>query len=304
MSTSEPNRLYAAINAKLASLLESSPDLPSWHERWKNLGEQSTDEERLGVYQAIRDSGFLPASAGFYLVSWQIDNVASRRSEKELSQLEEQLSAIEEAEGLTEEGFWSSGEAPDEYVEILEQYQDTWYRIFAATLDEHGERAMASLFRTDPAEFERRSEAGQEFFHGPLPADFADVPAWLDSLIEDVAASMTSQNLLGPLGFLWSEEDGFCEVDVYPAPVELVGGSEDGAVVSPGFSLDLENLRTSFDRVDDLGWNAFGWPNGDGPFVWVEGAYHEREVFLRVMAQAPEDEEPGAKYRLPGLDPE
>jgi hypothetical protein len=58
-------------------------------------------------------------------------------------------------------------------------------------------------------------------------------------------------------------------------------------------------LRNAFERVDELGWNAFGWPDGDGPFISIEGGYLGHDVYLRVLAEAPEGEEPGAKLRVP-----
>ena len=84
----------------------------------------------------------------------------------------------------------------------------------------------------------------------------SDTPAWLNSLVEVVADATTSQGVPGPLGFRYSEEDGFWDVLVYPLPVELVGGAHDGGVVSPCFSLDLEEVRAAFTRVDDVAWNA------------------------------------------------
>jgi hypothetical protein len=53
--------------------------------------------------------------------------------------------------------------------------------------------------------------------------------------------------------------------------------------VAPGFTLDLEGLRAAFDRVDDLGWNALGLHDADGPHVRVEGQYRSHEVWLRVL---------------------
>ncbi len=85
---------------------------------------------------------------------------------------------------------------------------------------------------------------------------------------------------------------------MFPNSVELVGGAEDGAVVNPLFSIDLDQLRSAFDRVDDFGWNAFGWNDGDGPFIWVEGVHLGRPVFLRVLAEDPGGEEPRAKVHL------
>jgi hypothetical protein len=91
------------------------------------------------------------------------------------------------------------------------------------------------------------------------------------------------------------EEEGCWEIWVYPTPVELVGGRHDGEVVAPGFSLDLEQLRDEFDSIAALGWNSLGLNLPQGPHVYVEGVFQGREVYLQVLAYAPEDEEPGLK---------
>src|SRR3954469_23280689 len=100
MSTRDNDPLHAAIDAKLAGLIVASPTPPDWHEPWRRLGPESTDEERLAVYRAIRDSGSLPEDAGFYLVSWQIDAMASHHAEVALRHLEDPLNAIERDHGL------------------------------------------------------------------------------------------------------------------------------------------------------------------------------------------------------------
>ncbi|MEK6235342.1 MAG: hypothetical protein N2C14_11595 [Planctomycetales bacterium] len=53
--------LYAAINAKLTQIVESSPAPPVWHDAWMRLRTNTPEEERLRVYQAVRDSGCLPS---------------------------------------------------------------------------------------------------------------------------------------------------------------------------------------------------------------------------------------------------
>jgi hypothetical protein len=70
--------------------------------------------------------------------------------------------------------------------------------------------------------------------------------------------------------------------------------------VAPGFALDLERLRAAFDRVDDFGWNALRLNDPDGPYVWVEGDYRGHDIWLRVLSQAPEDEDPGMKLDVSG----
>jgi hypothetical protein len=129
----------------------------------------------------------------------------------------------------------------------------------------------------------------------------SDTPAWLTSLVEVVADAMTSHGVPGPLGFRYREEDGAWDVLVHPLPVELVGGAHDGGVVSPCFALDLEQVRSAFTRVDDVAWTAHAaGPEDEGPCISWEGEYDGHEVWLRVLAFAPDDEEPGMKLDTTG----
>jgi len=290
------------INGKLTSLFDQLADKPSWYGRWHRLSLESTEEERLTVYQAVRDSGILPEDAGFYLVSWQVDALAEHVAETTLRDLDERLSAIERKHRLEEDEVWEPDEAPPEYQAALRQYHDAWDELFAAQLEQHGEQALAALFRTDRAEYERRSEAGRLFFHGRNAVDVLDDSDWLGSLLEAVSASLEPESPMGPLALRSGEEEGFWEVDVYPSPVELLGGADDGALAFPPFSLDLEQLRVTFARIDSTGWNSFGWYDEEGPFVWIEGSFQGHDVFLRVLAQAPEGEDPGAKLRVTRKD--
>jgi hypothetical protein len=295
MNARDNDPLHAAINAKLAVVVEASSTTPGWHDAWTELGPESTEEERLRVYQAVRDSGCLPPDAGFYLVCWQIDAMASQDAEISLCHSDEQMRAIEEAHGLEEDEFWPPGKAPKEYEELRRAYQTTWDGIFTEKLEEFGEHDMARQFRADPDGFHGCSKAGQEFFHGPQEPEESDAPEWLYALVETVAGNMTTFSGPGPLGFLYQEEEGVWEIVIYPKPVELIGGADDGDIVAPGFSLDLEDLRGEFERVDAVSRQSLGYPNGEGPHVSIEGVYQGHEVFVQVLAYAPEDEEPGMK---------
>jgi hypothetical protein len=281
---------YAAIDARLAGIVAASPNLPAWHQDWMRLRPQSPDEERLAVYRAIRDSGCLPDEAGFYLVAWQIDAMTRPEAETDLRHFEERLHAIQRAHGLGEDDAWVVGQTPVEYQTVQHQYFDAWDEIYVRKLAECGEQEMAALFVADRDAFERRNGLGREFFYGP-----ADPEAWLDDLAEAVAGNMEAVSAPGPLGFRHREEDGFWVVMIYPKSVELVGGADDGEVVAPAFSLDLEGLRSIFERVDDFTWLSLGFPLGDGPHVSIEGVYQGHEVYVQILAYAPEDEEPGMK---------
>jgi len=304
MNTRDNDPLHAPINAELANIVQAASTRPAWYEEWMRLGPESTEQERLAVYQAVRDSGCLPEEAGFYLVSWQIDAMTSLDAETRLADLDDQMRAIEEAHGLEEGEFWPPGKAPEEYEELRRRHQAAWDQMYVAKPAEFGEHEMAQQYRSDPEGFHRRSEAGRTFFHGPEEPDDADAPGWVYGLAETVAGNMTSISGPAPIGFLYSQEGGRWELIVYPKSVELVGGAEDGQIVSPGYSLDLEQLRGAFDRVDACSWESLGNPDDEGPHVSIEGVYQGHEVFLRVLAYAPEDDEPGMKLDTTGRRPD
>ncbi len=154
---------------------------------------------------------------------------------------------------------------------------------------------MAQLFRAGREQFDRLSEAGRRFFHGGLPEEDSEEPAWLDDLLEAVAHCVEPDSPMGPLGMRYWEEDDFWEIRIFPTPVELVGGAQDGAVVLPGFTLDLRELQAAFEEIVECVWNALGLNVPEGPHVAIEGTFQGHEVYLQVLARPPEDEEPGLK---------
>ena len=122
-------------------------------------------------------------------------------------------------------------------------------------------------------------------------------PTWMEDLIDSVSGCMEAHDVMGPFGYRWGEEDEFWEIIVYPTPIELVGGYADGENVSPGFSLDIKELSCSFDEVAEVRWQAhnFGVHDFDGPHISIEGVYQGHQIWLRVMGEAPKDEEPGVQ---------
>jgi hypothetical protein len=285
---------HRAIDAKLAAILEGRTEQPGWYEAWRRLTAESTDEERLSVYQAVRDSGLVPKDAGFYLVSWQIGQMAELLAETALREIDDRLEAIRTAHGLGEDDYWSPGEVPPEYRDVSEEYERASEDLFIQVLEAHGEHDMATLYRNDNETYEQRDEAGREYFHGPFRG-VVDDAEWLDLLLDNVGACVSADSPMEGLSLLHREEDGFWEVDIFPDSVELVGGANDGAIVTPLFSINLDELRSVFEMVDDFGWNAFGWHDGDGPFIWVEGLYLGRPIYLRVLAEDPRDDPPRTK---------
>jgi hypothetical protein len=299
MTTPDDHPVYAAINAKLAVIAASIP-APPWHEAWARLRPRSTDRERLAVYQAVRAACSVPAEAGFFLVALVLELLTDERVEEGLHAAEERLESIRQKYGLEEDTPADAGEVPAEYRAAMQQVHDAWDALYATSMEEFGEQQMVQLFRTDREQFDQLYETGRQFFHGlggetDSEEDDAANDAWLDGLYEAVAGCVEADSPMGPLGLRYRVEDGFWEVWVYPTPVELVGGAFDGKVVAPGFTLDLEEMRSAFDSVVAFSWNALAlnWP--EGPHVSIEGVFQGREVYLQVLAYAPEGEEPGLK---------
>jgi len=288
--------LHAAINAKLAEIAAASAPPPPWYAAWSRLGSQSTDLERLAVYQAVRAAGSVPADASFFLIAWMLDLLTDERAEEGLRETEANLEAVRQQYGLEEDTPADSEDVPDEYRAALQQVQDAWDALYATALEEHGEHDLARLFREDEAAFDERYEAGRQFFHGEEHDDEVEDDDWLDTLLEEIGGCLEAESLMGPLGVRYREEEGCWELWVYPTPVEVVGGRHDGEVVVPGFSLDLELLRACFDSVVAVHWNALGLNCPEGPHVALDGIFQGREIYLQVLACVPEGEAPGWKF--------
>ncbi len=88
MSTKNRVRLHAVIDARLSAIATSLREPPPWNEPWLRLGTESTWEERLFVCQAVRNSGSIPAEAGYFLVSWIIEDRALVTESDRLDSLE------------------------------------------------------------------------------------------------------------------------------------------------------------------------------------------------------------------------
>jgi hypothetical protein len=124
--------------------------------------------------------------------------------------------------------------------------------------------------------------------------------SWMTELVEAVADCMEAYSPMGALGWRYHEDDELVALIVYPTPVELVGGEHDGAIVLPGFSLDVQALQTVFERVTAFHWYAqgVGPDDEDGPHLSLEGTFQGHLVWLRVLAEAPDDEEPGLQLDM------
>ncbi len=121
------------------------------------------------------------------------------------------------------------------------------------------------------------------------------IPEWLEDLMATIGDCLTAHSPMGPLGWYAFEEEGMTELIIFPKTVLFVGGEMDGELGVPGFSFDVQTLLKAFERVDAVQWNSQGMGphDEDGAHFSIEGIFQGHEVWVRILAEAPEDEEPG-----------
>jgi hypothetical protein len=195
---------YTALDAKLEDLLAAAPTPPAWRDAWLHscrgrtmiIGrpeqEQAEPEERLAVWQAVRDSGMLPADAGFYLVAYQIEFITELQVGEAMVQIEAAADALWKERGL-EEWRTQTGRDSDDFLEFQGRCPASWDRLYVNLLLRHGEADLARLYREDRERFEQRRAAGRAYFHPPPPEEPPDPPPpppqWAQDLVNEVAAS-------------------------------------------------------------------------------------------------------------------
>lgn len=273
------NLLDAVIDTKLSEVSTGLTTAPEWHAAWKRLGRHSPKQERLAVYQAVRDAASLPNNACFFLVAYQVLKIAN----EELSD----AGGLRQGARRLIDGEPSSrpfrGEATDGSL------SEAMVTAYADTLDRFGESEIADMLRSNREEFDRRIEAGRRFFE----FDAADL-CWLVRLL-DMVEDCIEADPAAPLRLGYKQGNGFWEVLVYVAPAEYIGGASDGAVVAPAFMLDLEQLRRSLEEITVLELNAPVVDGADGPAVYIEGVFEGRDVHAQILVRAPRGASPGLK---------
>ncbi len=268
MSTKNRVRLHDIIDDKLSAIATSLQEPPSWKEPWLRLGPGSNGEERLSVCQAVRNSGTVPAEAGYFLVSWSIEDLAM---------------AVE-SERVDSLAFMN-----------LREGRRASDRIFVDLLDQHGEHEMAERFRTDPPEHARRREVGRRFFFGEGEEEPPQDPAWIKGFVKVLSSSLLTDRTTLPLGFRYWTEGLNWEISVYPIHERGDHEKSEGSGASLPFAWNIEELRSLFDRIAGSGWYAVPSGGTESPYLWIEGKYQKHEVFLRFLPAEPDHLEPGEK---------
>jgi len=268
MSTKNRGRLHTVIDARLSAIATSLREPPPWNEPWLRLGPESTWEERLFVCQAVRNSGSIAAEAGYFLVSWIIEDLATVVESERVDSLE--------------------------FMNRRESRRAT-DRSFADLLDQHGEHEMAERFRTDPLGHARRREVGRRFFFGAKGAEPLQDPAWIKKFVKIVSSSLLTDRSTRHLHIRYRVDHGNWEISVYPIHEGGDHEEAEGSGASPSFAWNIEELRSVFDSIDGSGWYAVRPGGTECPYLWIEGNYQTHEVFLRLLPGEPDHVESGEK---------
>jgi hypothetical protein len=277
MASDDTDELRPGINTRLLRAAARAPRPPAWFKAWYRLRSGSADEDRLAVYQAVRDAGSLPPEATFFLISWVVDAITLADAEDLLAAQQDRLAEIKAKHGLQVDDDWPE-EPPQEYEQAQRDFFDAWDELYAEQLEAHHEPDMARTFREDHDQFQRLGEAGRQYFAQTPDTDTSD--SWLEALRADVAGCLTADAELGRLEMLHDEAEGAWQITVYPTAPDLEG--------MPDLDIDVERLRAAFGTVTDCSWHIPGDDDPLGPALQMKGSYRNHPILLTVLTREPD----------------
>jgi len=126
-------------------------------------------------------------------------------------------------------------------------------------------------------------------------------PSWLKSMANQVASLMYDVDILAPLGchFFHNSSRNEWEVTLFASNTEIVGGEWDGVLAPSKFCFNILNLGEIFEEVESIFWQALPVDYDDqlGCHISIEGKYEGERVWVRVLAEAPEEFEAGRRMQ-------
>lgn len=154
--TEEDRRRLAEIIAKIQSLTEQIRHGEPWFQQLKRLEyqtvishERPNKEERVVVYQAVREAGVIPEEAAFFLIAYTLEWIAEDRV---MVEFHRRMDLATRATTLAEQKA------------LMDNSDNNERRIILDTFREFGEHAMADMYENRRAEFEKTKADGRRFF--------------------------------------------------------------------------------------------------------------------------------------------
>ncbi|QDT80890.1 hypothetical protein GmarT_45380 [Gimesia maris] len=126
-------------------------------------------------------------------------------------------------------------------------------------------------------------------------------PSWLKTMANQVASLMYDVDMLSPIGchFFHNGSRNEWEVTLFASSTEIVGGEWDGVLAPSKFCFNILKLGEIFEEVESLYWQALPVDYDDqlGCHISIEGMYEGERVWVRVLAEAPEEFEAGRRMQ-------
>ncbi|WP_145219811.1 hypothetical protein [Gimesia alba] len=125
-------------------------------------------------------------------------------------------------------------------------------------------------------------------------------------MANQVASLMYDVDVLAPIGchFFFNDSCNEWEVTLFASNTEIVGGEWDGVLAPSKFCFDILKVGEIFEEVQAMHWQALPVNFDDqlGPHISIEGTYEGHQVWVRVLAESPEEFEPGRRVKAYEFD--
>jgi len=120
-------------------------------------------------------------------------------------------------------------------------------------------------------------------------------PNWLEEFVNEVCVHLHAVDDAPSLGCHASQADDLWEVTLFFSPTETIGGVRDGERTPCLYLVDVMTLLQVFETVDTASWQPLPLGPEDDlkSHFAIVGTYAGHPVWLRVLAETPEQIEPG-----------
>ena len=123
---------------------------------------------------------------------------------------------------------------------------------------------------------------------------------WLKELADALCERVELNNGIGQMTWIATDEHGDFGnyVAVRPAPFEVVGGKDDGAVAFPETKVHLIQVMELFDEVDNFWYCSEGY--GNSRHLLIEGRLNSETVIVEIYDEPAPNAKPASKLILEG----
>ncbi|HEY3379686.1 MAG TPA: hypothetical protein VGL77_19605 [Armatimonadota bacterium] len=143
-----------------------------WEARLNVMNEETSWEERIALYQALREEKEIPEEAIYFLIAWAIEAMAEERIDETFqSSYAARLAKIKHAHGMEEDDEWEPGSGPAEYEALHAEFLKAVEAIGRAAYQKFGEHKMVERLESDPEEADRIYEAGYNYINELIDQD-------------------------------------------------------------------------------------------------------------------------------------